>query len=30
MYRDALARWQRFETQLAPLIERLKKAGVAL
>jgi hypothetical protein len=28
MYRDALARWQRFETQLAPLIERLQKAGI--
>jgi len=29
IYRDALARWQRFETQLAPLIERLRKAGIA-
>ncbi len=27
IYRDALARWRRFETQLAPLIERLTKAG---
>ena len=30
MYRDALARWRRFETQLAPLIARLQKAGIAL
>jgi hypothetical protein len=30
IYRDALARWRRFETQLAPLIERLRKAGIAL
>ena len=30
IYRDALARWQRFETQLAPLIERLRKAGIAI
>lgn len=29
IYRDALARWQRFETHLAPLIERLREAGVA-
>jgi tetratricopeptide (TPR) repeat protein len=28
IYRDALARWQRFETWLSPLIERLRKAGV--
>jgi len=28
MYRDALARWRRFEPQLAPLIERLKEAGI--
>jgi len=30
MYRDALARWRRFETQLAPLIARLQEAGIAL
>jgi hypothetical protein len=30
MYRDALARWRRFETQLAPLIVRLQEAGIAL
>ena len=29
IYRDAVARWKRFETQLAPLIERLQKAGIA-
>jgi Flp pilus assembly protein TadD len=29
IYRDALARWRRFENQLAPLIERLQKAGIA-
>jgi tetratricopeptide (TPR) repeat protein len=28
--RDALARWRRFETQLAPLIKRLQNAGIAL
>lgn len=30
IYRSALARWRRFETQLAPLIGRLEKAGIAL
>jgi tetratricopeptide (TPR) repeat protein len=30
MYRDALARWRRFESQLAPLIVRLQEAGIAL
>jgi tetratricopeptide (TPR) repeat protein len=30
MHRDALARWRRFETQLTPLIRRLKKAGIAV
>lgn len=30
MYRDALARWRRFETQLAPLIARLQEAGIAV
>ena len=30
IYRDALARWRRFETQLAPLIEQLKKAGIPI
>ena len=29
MYREALARWKRFETQLEPLIKRLREAGVA-
>lgn len=29
MYRDALARWRRFEPQLAPLISRLEDAGIA-
>jgi len=28
IYRDALNRWRRFETQLAPLIERLQGAGI--
>ncbi len=28
IYRDAVARWRRFETQLAPLIRRLEQAGV--
>lgn len=28
IYRDALARWRRFETQLAPLIKRLQNAGI--
>jgi hypothetical protein len=30
IYRDALARWRRYENQLAPLIERLQKAGIDL
>ena len=30
VYRDALARWRRFENQLAPLITRLQEAGIAL
>lgn len=30
IYRDSLARWRRFETQLAPLIERLKEAGITV
>lgn len=30
MYRDALARWRRFEKQLAPLRERLQAAGIEL
>ena len=30
IYRSALARWRRFETQLAPLIGRLQKAGIEL
>ncbi|MEM8816521.1 MAG: sulfotransferase [Pseudomonadota bacterium] len=30
IYRDALARWRRYERQLAPLIERLEGAGVAI
>ena len=30
IYRDALSRWRRFETQLAPLIKRLQAAGLAL
>jgi len=29
IYRDALARWRRFESRLTPLIERLQEAGVA-
>ena len=28
VYRDALARWRRFESQLAPLIVRLREAGI--
>jgi hypothetical protein len=28
IFRDAVARWRRFETQLAPLIRRLEQAGV--
>lgn len=30
LYRDALARWRRFETRLAPLIGRLEEAGIVL
>ena len=30
VYRDALARWRRYETQLAPLIVRLQEAGIEL
>jgi tetratricopeptide (TPR) repeat protein len=30
IYRDALARWRRFEAHLAPLIRRLDEAGIAL
>ncbi len=30
VYRDAMARWRRFESQLSPLIERLRVAGIAL
>ncbi|MGB5334143.1 MAG: sulfotransferase [Woeseiaceae bacterium] len=30
IYRDSLARWRRFETQLAPLIEQLKEAGITV
>jgi len=30
IYRDAIARWRRFETRLAPLIVRLQEAGIAL
>lgn len=30
IYRDALARWRRFESQLAPLIERLQAAGIVI
>ncbi len=29
VYRDALERWRRFETQLSPLIERLEAAGIS-
>lgn len=28
MYRSALARWRRFESRLAPLIEQLQEAGI--
>ncbi|MEQ8206689.1 MAG: sulfotransferase [Woeseia sp.] len=30
IYRDALARWRRYEQQLEPLLCRLKDAGIAL
>ena len=30
VYRDGLMRWRRFEAQLAPLIERLQKAGIEI
>ena len=30
VYRDALARWRRFEKPLSPLIERLRKAGISI
>lgn len=30
MYRDALARWRRFEPQLEPLINKLKAAGIEI
>ncbi len=30
IYRDALERWRRYETQLAPLVQRLEAAGIAL
>lgn len=30
IYRDALARWRRFENQLTPLIERLQEEGIAV
>lgn len=30
IYRDAVARWKRFETQLEPLITQLREAGVKL
>jgi tetratricopeptide (TPR) repeat protein len=30
VYRDALARWRRFEKPLSPLIERLLKAGISI
>jgi hypothetical protein len=29
IYRDALARWRRFEKHLAPLVRRLDEAGIA-
>jgi hypothetical protein len=28
IYRDSLARWRRFETQLSPLLQRLRDAGI--
>ena len=30
VYRDALSRWRRFETQLEPLITRLRNAGIEI
>jgi hypothetical protein len=30
IYRDAVARWRRYEKQLAPLLRRLDEAGIAL
>lgn len=30
IYRDALARWHRFETQLEPLIAQLQEAGIRI
>lgn len=30
IYRDALARWRRFENQLTPLIESLQEGGIAV
>lgn len=30
IYRDALARWRNYETELQPLIQRLEAAGIAL
>lgn len=30
IYRDALARWRRYEQQLAPLTRRLRDAGIAI
>ena len=30
IYREALARWRRFESQLAPLIKRLQQAGISI
>lgn len=30
LFRDGVERWRRFESQLAPLIERLRKAGIAI
>lgn len=30
VYRDALARWRRFESELQPLIEKLDRAGIKI
>lgn len=30
VYRDALARWRRFESQLQPLVDKLDAAGIAV
>lgn len=30
IYRDAVARWRRYEQQLGPLVRKLKDAGIAL